>query len=194
MAGSNVNFDTIEQTSIHTVSGNFVVPNRITMLRLLGIGAGAGGNTETDQTLGAEAGDIENLFIPVTPGETVVITIGAGGAGITGAGTPNDGGNTIVATSAKTYNFIGGTGGTFDATENGLSGTQRRYAIDGVSVQVIGNFAPGGQAGYEDGGDAGGTSTDGTNGGIGAGGGCTTDGGQTGGDGGDGRVQLWFRD
>jgi len=187
MSGSAVFFDTIEKTSIHTGSGTFDVPNRVIMLRLLGIGAGAGGGVNASSA-GAGAGNIENLFIPVTPGETVTITIGVGGAGRTGSpGLGSDGGDTIVATSAKTYHFLGG----LAAGAGTIPPKQRRYAQDGATGATS---AAGGVAGYEDGGDGGTTFVDGQDGGIGAGGGYTTDFAQTGGDGGDGRVQLWFRD
>lgn len=177
----------VEQT--FTTSTTFVVPNRVELLNLLGVGAGAGGASNTDLTQGAAAGDIENIFVPVTPGETITITIGQGGVGVSGPPTGNDGGDTIVQTAEKTYYFFGGKANSYDATGN--SGARKRYASNGTNVTTPSN-SPGGEAGYEDGGDAGTTFVDGQDGGIGAGGGSTSDGGQTGGDGGNGLVKIWY--
>lgn len=190
MSGSNVKFQNRSETLVtFTNSGNLVVPNGVTLIKVLGIGAGAGGSLGLSPDR-AGAGDIENIMMQVTPGETVTVTIGAGGAGKTGvSGTGADGGSTIVSTSFKDYHFLGGLGSgpTYSASDDAK---RLRYASNGTD-NGVNNV--GGIAGYEDAGDGGGVSTDGGDGGRGAGGGSSQDVGQSGGDGGDGLVKIWYK-
>lgn len=202
MAGSNIHFSKpgMSQTFDSSddngeLANTFTVPTGVKMLSVLGIGAGAGGAATTDLTQGAGSGKIHNIFAPVTPGETVTITIGAGGNGYLTAGfvAPVNGGHTIVETSSKTYYFFGGQVNSFDAT--GQEGELNLYGAQVGAQSIPGpGAAPGGEAGYENGGDAGGTFEDGTDGGIGAGGGATSDAGQNGGNGGEGLVILFWEE
>lgn len=187
MSGSNVKFNSKAVQLTFNTNGNFVVPNRIYFIHILGVGAGAGGDVNTNLDEGAAAGKIDNIYAPVTPGETVTITIGTGGAGDGTAGPGGgDGGNTVVDTLAKDYYFLGGKAASYDSTVD--PGVQQQYGVNGTNTT-----APGGQAGYGDGGNAGTTFQDGGDGGIGAGGGSTSDAGQVGGDGGDGLVIIWYQ-
>lgn len=188
MSGSNVHFQkrSITELSYSTPgSYNFVVPAGVTMINILGIGGGAGGGKGSPSYDTAGAGDIENIFAPVTPGETVSITVGNGGAGRASglaAGNGDEGEDTIVSTAAKDYYFLGGV----HDTDTFVPDKRLRYASNGSGTS-------GGRAGYGDGGDSGGVGTDGGAGGTGAGGGGTTDNGQNGGDGGDGLVKIWYK-
>lgn len=115
---------------LFTASGNFVVPAGVYCLRVSGAGAGGGGAaggsglTAGGYPGGGGGGGGGALFSsfawPVVPGETCVITVGAGGtagvaaaagSGLTG-GDGGDGGNsTFFAPSSGTLTFYGAQGG-----------------------------------------------------------------------------------
>lgn len=80
-----------DRVHVFNASDNFVVPAGVTSVRVLAIGGGGGGGTgryrgDTDGRPGGGGGAgglIHNTAFAVTPGATIPVTIGAGGAGAT---------------------------------------------------------------------------------------------------------------
>jgi len=114
---------------------------------------------------------VTNYAIPVTPGETISVTIGGGG-GRAGGGrnTPNQGGTggtTWIYTAAATYYLLGGTGGYGGVGDAGNqfpggstttsnpnlpvtvdNGQQAQYGVGGYGgAGINGNRTPGGSYG-----------------------------------------------
>lgn len=134
-------------TQVFTASGTFVIPAGVTKGELFEVGGGgAGGNYSgsypgngggSGYTLTRKAEDIgwsDGLPITLTPGETVIVTIGAGGAATTAAGTT--GGTTSFACIAGTFSATGGIGGpagggASPAGSGGSGGGGRGYSIAG---------------------------------------------------------------
>ena len=189
-------------------SGTYVVPAGIAEIIVFGYGGGGGGGAgyvTGGGTTGAGGGggsgaSIVTTTVPVIPGETLTITIGAGGTGgpnISGTGSPGAvGGSTIVAGSLSTLTLPGGTGGAGGTTGAGgapgsaitslatvcsVGGTGGTYTNSGAagtgSIRVVSGGAGGGTPPGGGGGGGGGScvGTGGT-GGLGA---VTVGGGST---------------
>lgn len=95
-----------------TSSQTWTVPANITLIKIYVTGAGGGGAVNYGCT--GAAGGTAIKYLTVVPGNDVVITIGAGGAGGTsGSGWygGNGGTSTAVYNSATTVSATGGTGG-----------------------------------------------------------------------------------
>jgi hypothetical protein len=109
-------------------STTWTVPVGITSAQIILVGGGGGGGgTDTSQNTadgagGGGAGGLIYQSVSLTPGETVTINIGSGGAGgLNGNGT--NGGDTVAfATSFGPLTAIGGAGGGGNGTYNGNSG------------------------------------------------------------------------
>ena len=201
----------------------FVVPTGVTHMSFVGAGGGGGGgggggnnasNVPGGGGGGGSGGVIDTIAIPVTPGETLSIILGAGGTGGAGAtstansagGTGASGSDSKVISTARTLTFAGGVGGGGSVTangatrNNGVAGTNSiLYAgLGGVggTATVSANGGGGGAGGVGSGGSGGGTS-DGQSGGAGrgfsagGGGGATGSAGTGAGDGGAGAVSQY---
>lgn len=110
-----------------TASGSFVVPSNVNKIRILACGGGGGGGGGGASLVAQGAGGgaaggsgavLSMAEVATTPGESVTITIGAGG--VAGAGVPagngtagSAGGNTTVVGAAFSLTFYGGNGGDF---------------------------------------------------------------------------------
>lgn len=144
----------------------FVVPIGITSILvqlLVGAGGGGGGvQSNGDLYQGASGGSggyHQSITVPVTAGETLTVTIGAGGnngvVNFNGANPGNingtNGGNTVLLRSATPLLTAtgggGGTGGGTGSNQPGAGGTPNGVA--GVSGNGFNNFSarPGGQNG-----------------------------------------------
>ena len=104
-----------------TSSGTFAVPSGITSVDVLVVAGGGGGGAQNSQaTGGGGAGGL--IFRPgftVTPGGTVSVTVGCGGAGVAPANTGNTGQDSVFGTlTAK-----GGGGGRAATPANGNGGS-----------------------------------------------------------------------
>jgi hypothetical protein len=104
-----------------TSSGTFSVPSGITSVDVLVVAGGGGGGAQNSQaTGGGGAGGL--IFRPgftVTPGGTVSVTVGCGGAGVAPANTGNTGQDSVFGTlTAK-----GGGGGRAATPANGNGGS-----------------------------------------------------------------------
>ena len=163
-----------------TVIGNntFVVPDGVTTISVTMIGAGGSGgdgSSVSGSAGGGQAGTIVTGSISVTPGETLILTVGKGGtpvsygsgsAGIAGQATTIRRGTTVLLSAA------GGAGGTRTGSSDGQASGAPFNGAGGIS----------------------GWGTSGTDGGVGAGGGGV-DGqasGSTSGDGGRGEIRLTY--
>lgn len=148
-------------------SGTFVVPPEITSISAVCIGGGASGKrTDTDAD-GGRAGDLRYATsIAVTPGESLTITVGTGGAAPSADNTYNSGSSTSIArgatillraaggasqtgTSTGDSSTIGGTigggnggsGGSADATNGGAGGGTGGYSGNGgAGVSTTGTW------------------------------------------------------
>ncbi len=123
-----------EHSASFTTSGTFVVPDGITAIRCRALGGGGGGggagnigaSSKSKSCYGGAGGGAGMLLeqlVAVTPGESLMVMVGAGGAGGTGA---------VVATGA-TGNF----------GQDGTPGAATTIARAGTSLVQ----APGGGAG-----------------------------------------------
>ena len=140
-----------------TSSGSFTVPANVSTLWYSGTGGGGGGGggggvsgvtsgySATSGGGGGQAGQFaRRIPITVTPGQTLTITIGAGGtagtagtAGTTG-GNGGNGGNTTVTGTGVSVTLTGGTGG------HGSAGVSS-------SNNTVGTIGSAGGAGADDG-------------------------------------------
>lgn len=107
-----------------SVTRTFVVPDGVTSLTVVGIGGGGGGGGGgRDAQAGGGNGGAGTIpyttYMPVVPGETLSVIVGAGGiagtAGVTSqqkGGNGGNGGASQVIGSLATLTFLGGSGGT----------------------------------------------------------------------------------
>jgi hypothetical protein len=110
------------QRQIFTSNGTFTIPAAVTTVEVTVVGGGGGGGGATNAApgLGGTAGGASiKLFSGLTPGGTLVVTVGTGGSG--GAAGANNGGNgtssslvsgTQIISTITAQGGHGGTGGT----------------------------------------------------------------------------------
>lgn len=111
--------DTVVTTTYSTAGTySYTVPAGITSIIATVVGAGGGGGSSVfagdghGAANGGSGGYYQNQTISVTPGETLTITIGAGGAGGTSGGDGGTGGTTSIYRGASSlYIATGGSGG-----------------------------------------------------------------------------------
>ena len=182
-------------------SHSFVVPANVNYLTVLGVGGGGGGGGLTSSAPGPGGGGggstPQSFNVIVTPGDTISMTVGAGGAGGGPDGAGGTGGDTtvVLTTAGTTLRFKGATGGqpgvgspaggvTFYApvygptTASGGAGGANVVGANGqpaVPTLYVATGALGGIGGPEQGGGGGGSGLGaGTNGGNGVGSGVPT--------------------
>lgn len=209
---------TVVKSAIYTESGSWTVPANVTSATVLVMGGGGGSGGQVDYEKsgswsrtadggGGGAGRIKKQVVTVTPGQTIAITVGAGGAGgsddsgSSGSLVGGDGGNGGTTSFGTLLSATGGNGGTGGKAES----YNAPYGGDGGAGSAGGGggwgWYGGGNGGNGDycGGGGGGagfqnTAGNGGNGGMygGGGGSLTTPGtgGQYGGKGGSARQQI----
>lgn len=134
-----------------TSSSNFMVPAGATKIRAHAWGGGGSGamiaNTAGGYAGGGGGGGYSAFVFSTTPGTTMSIVIGAGGASVSrtsiGSTRGNAGGNTSVTYGTKTITAYGGAGGA-----NTANGTQNIFvagALGGAAANGDVNI-PGGNA------------------------------------------------
>jgi hypothetical protein len=110
------------QGQAFTSNGTFTIPSGITALKITVVGGGGGGNggwgLSQDPDIGGGGGGGGGTAISyltgLTPGGTLAVTIGAGGAAKAsygGSGAGNAGGNSTVASGTQSITTITGGGG-----------------------------------------------------------------------------------
>lgn len=113
-----------------TASGSFMVPSGITAVFADAVGAGGGGGWNIDP-LGdgfsggsGGSGSKARKLLTVSPGDTITVTIGAGGTAGSGGASQDggNGGNTTVVTGATTVTAGGGVKGLKGAAAYGTPG------------------------------------------------------------------------
>lgn len=128
------------QDQLFTTSGTWTVPAGVTRARVTVIGGGGGGAAWSASTNGQPGGGggIAIGIFTVTPGSSIVVTIGAGGVGGLG--------NTNVGTSGASSSFgaflsaTGGSGGNFVSFTNG-AGTGGTIRNNSVTLTNPGYFS-----------------------------------------------------
>lgn len=135
----------------YTANGSFVVPALVTTIYVSAVGGGAGGGGSGDNNLGngptgscgsgGGAGESRIKFpVSVTPGATLAVVIGAGGAA--GAGSVQGSNNATPGGSGGTTSL----GGALLALNGGSAG------LGGESANASGRNGPSGGAGFPNGG------------------------------------------
>jgi hypothetical protein len=202
MSGSSVYFSGDWKSQPFTSNGSFIVPEKVSLVFIEmygGGGAGAQGGlsgSPVTWVFGGEAGNFVSKPVLVTPGASLPVVIGPGGAS-----TGLAGGDTSFA---GLYFARGGRGGVSQDTIgsnlamtiyalNGYGqGRDSIRALGGNNTAIIDDIGYGGDAGYGAGGNA--STTVGSTGGIGAGGGAAVGTGSTaGGPGGPGIVIIYYK-
>jgi hypothetical protein len=148
-------FDTV-------TSHNWTVPEGVTSICAVMVGGGGGCYQSGLHTSGAGGGLGYKNYIPVSPGDTVSVTVGSGGTVNT------TGGASSIAVNSNTYSASGGqggvsnytfaTGGTFSVNcDGGGTGGRGRPSAQTTRSEYCGSGG-GGAGGYTgNGGDAGGS-------------------------------------
>jgi hypothetical protein len=163
--------------SVTNAKENFVVPAGITSIDVVVQGAGGGSGTSPTNNLGGRGAEVI-ATIAVTPGETLVIAVGAqgvnasGSAGISlGGGGGGGGGSFVVRNTGSAPLVVAGGGG------GGMGNCCQSYQLGiDASTSTSGTSSTSGSASVGAGGSAGNGGTSGVNYGAGAGGGFLTDG------------------
>lgn len=108
------------------------------------MGAGGGGARGTNAT-GGYSGSWGAKALRVAKGDTVVVNIGAGGAGKTASsdGGGAAGGNTTITVKGVTYTAYGGPGGLFNAASAPPNGSSPSANWDFGAASVKPGWAPG---------------------------------------------------
>ena len=117
--------------TVYTSSSTFTIPTGKTTLKITVVGGGGGGAAGHDYGTGGGGGGGGGAsiayFTSVTPGNTLTVTIGAGGTrGAAGSGAGGGlGGTTSVASGTQTITTIsatGGEGGPYTSTQGSSGG------------------------------------------------------------------------
>ncbi|MDE8348946.1 MAG: hypothetical protein POG74_05600 [Acidocella sp.] len=169
-------------------SGNFVVPIGVTTVRVRvqGGGASSGYHNTMPGAGGGAGGEAFGVVSGLTAGQSIAVTVGAGGAALTAPGVGNNGGTSSFGAYMSATGGVGGNGGTAvqfslagGAGGIGTGGQVNRggsYGSDSIVVACRGGDGGGpgnGRAasgpqvgmsatGYGGGGGGGGTTTSGT--------------------------------
>jgi hypothetical protein len=101
-------------TQVFTSSGSFVVPNGVVQARVTVIGGGAGGGYHSTMPGGGggAGGQAMGVVTGRTPGQSIAVTVGAGGAALGSPGVGNSGGTSSFGTFMSATGGTGGNGGT----------------------------------------------------------------------------------
>lgn len=181
------------KSQVFTSGGTFTIPAGITGVKFRvqgGGGAGGGGSASVNGSGGGSGGYAEKWLTGLTPGNTLAVTVGAGGAG---ASASNGGAGSLSSVASGTQSITtisapGGNGGFFTAaTSPGAAGTSAATGGDlnsAGSGGVLGTGGVGGTgAGSTFGGGGGGAGSGGFSGnaatGFGSGGGGSSSGSNT---------------
>jgi len=123
------------QSAVFTASGTWNVPAAVSGAWATGVGGGGGGRGTAAAAAASGGGggageEGTQIPLPVTPGGTVSVTIGAAGPGGVGGVNGTDGGTTIVGP----YQFIGGKGSVGVTAGGSGGGAGGAVTVSGVGV------------------------------------------------------------
>lgn len=141
MSASNIYFPTISNRAVYTTPGatSFTVPDDVRVIVVEALGGGGGGGAGDNQRDGGNGGGSSYPVIrsvPVTPGESVSIYVGAGGAGSSSILNPGDFGETTTVTGGSfTLSVFGGRGGLSNVTNTFQPKSSPTQSAGGVAGQ-----------------------------------------------------------
>lgn len=155
-------------------STTIAVPTWATYVDIVALGGGGSGSGGSGATPtngdGGEAGAFSSQSLPVTPGQSVEITVGQGGAQVSKETDGKHGGDTTVIIGATAITAHGGAGGTGYNGGSGGSPGSTVFTTTAGSVKDTTTFTGGGTAGTNtDGKEPGGGGGPGSGGIFGAG-------------------------
>jgi hypothetical protein len=138
------------QGQVFTGSGTFTIPSGVTAIKVTVIGGGGGGGGSRSNTCqngqgggGGGGGTAVAYLTSLTPGNTLSVTVGAGGTA--GASTPTSGGaggTSSVASGTQTITTVSATGGSGGTAGNNASGTNGAGGgTSGASYGISGSAA-----------------------------------------------------
>jgi len=111
---------------VFTSNLNFTIPAGVTKIKVTvigGGGAGANSTTFTDGAGGGGGGAAIKWLTGLTPGATIAVVIGEGGAAVGyGVGNGTNGGSTTISSGTQTISTITATGGTGGLSSGPISG------------------------------------------------------------------------
>lgn len=138
-----------------TTSGTWVCPANVYAVEALVVGAGGGGGSGRTWTVsyavvggGGGGGSVKRQTIPVTPGATYAITVGAAGAGATTEAAGGNGGYSEISLSGSTIIRAYGGGGGGSAYHNGTNGTYYTASYVGGKFAGLGGSPSLGTGGF----------------------------------------------
>lgn len=171
-------------TTVGTTS--WVVPANVYSISAVVVGGGGGGSAWTSGGGGGRGGDLRYaISIPVTPGETLTITVGAGGIKALTAVAGSGGFSNISRGGTSLLQAAGGAGGSSSSGFGATLGTSTPTSAN-IGGGTGGTHAAGGTTNTSGGGGAAGYTGNGGNSGVGAVAGSAGAGGGGGGGGGGG--------
>ncbi|MDE2239308.1 MAG: hypothetical protein KGJ73_05180 [Rhodospirillales bacterium] len=99
---------------VFTSSGNFVVPNGVTAVRVKVVGGGGSGGYHNTMPSGGGGAGAQSIGVVsgLTPGQVISVTVGAGGAVPGGYANGNNGGASSFGSYMTAGGGVGGNGGT----------------------------------------------------------------------------------
>lgn len=127
---------------VFTSSGTFNVPVGVTAVDVLVVAGGGGGGSR--QGGGGGAGGVVVATVPVTPSDSITVTVGAGGAGGTSGGRGSNGSNSSFGSLLEAEGGGGGGGRTTNQSgaDGGSGGGGAARTVGGAGTQGQG-FAGG---------------------------------------------------
>lgn len=133
-------------SQVFTISGTFTIPATVNKVKVTVVGAGGagGGSNGANAGAGGGAGGMAIKWLSgLTPGNTLTVTIGAGGTGVSAAN-GNPGNPSSVASGTQTISTITGNGGGFGSGNAGANtGGGNGASATGGDINVTGSQAPG---------------------------------------------------
>ena len=153
------------QTQTFNANGTFTVPAGVSSVTVQAWGSGGAGGGSTSNKNGGSGGGgggYTTASLGVTSGQSIIVTVGAGGTGSTGNGTNG------TATSFLALTANGGTGGVINQGNVGVGGTASGGSTNiSGSNGIVGTQSIGGNGGAGANGGAGGNGGTASNGGNG---------------------------
>jgi hypothetical protein len=146
------------QGQVFTSNGTFTIPSGISALKVTALGGGGGGGGASSAVCfggsgggGGGGGTAVTYLTGLTPGNTLSVTVGAGG---TAGGTGGTGGTSSVASGTQSITTISGSGGGGGGNGNQTSGAQgagggtsgATYGISGSAALQAGSLVFGGMS------------------------------------------------
>lgn len=140
--------------SVLTASTAFAVPSGITVLKVTAVGGGGGAGSSSSTTAGGGggAGGTAVVYVGVTPGQSIPVTVGTYGANSTGGA---DGGNGTSSSFGSYASGSGGAGGS--GGNNGGAGGAPGNGF-GSGLNLLGGFGTDSSGGLSAGGIGGASS------------------------------------